>query len=316
MAETLWVGPGEAFKQPSAAIAEARDGDTIEIAPGEYFDCAVVKHNHVTIVGSGPDVVLTDKTCEGKALLVTRGSDIVVRNLTLTRARVADGNGAGIRAEGPNLTVEQTRFTNNENGILAADVPNSTIRILDSTFERNGRCQAACAHGVYIGHIALLHIERTKFFETREGHHIKSRALRTELIGNDIQDGVKGTASYLVEIPNGGALIMQGNMLEKGQHSANLRAAVMVSDEDRSQPVTELLLTQNTFYNNTGNRTAFLGNWSGIDPKLDDNLFLGDVTAVSSQGYLLHRMRAGLGWMKADLWELGGVLKRAAASLR
>ena len=83
--------------------------------------------------------------------------------------------------------MEKSRFINNENGILAADAPDSTIRILDSEFTHNGKCQNACAHGIYVGSIALL--EGTNFFDTRDGHHVKSRAARTELIGNDMEAG-------------------------------------------------------------------------------------------------------------------------------
>jgi hypothetical protein len=117
---TLHVGPGQTYATPSAAIADASDGDTILIAPGQYFDCATVPQNHLTIAGVGDaaSVVLTDKTCQGKALLVTTGTNITVRNLTLTRARVPDGNGAGIRVEGPDLTVDGVDFINNQDGIL------------------------------------------------------------------------------------------------------------------------------------------------------------------------------------------------------
>ena len=64
--------------------------------------------------------MLSDKSCGGKAIFITLGSDITIRNLTFARARVPDRNGAGIRAEGRNLTVEHSRFIDNENGILAA----------------------------------------------------------------------------------------------------------------------------------------------------------------------------------------------------
>ena len=36
------------------------------------------------------------------------------------------------------------------------------------------------------------------------GHHIKSRALKTMVMGNTIEDGPDGTASYEVDAPNGG----------------------------------------------------------------------------------------------------------------
>ena len=97
-AKTLEVGPDQEFKAPSKAIAAAADGDVVEIAPVKdgYFDCAVLRANHLTVEGKGADVVLTDKTCEGKAIFVTAGNDITIRNITFTRARVPDGNGAGI----------------------------------------------------------------------------------------------------------------------------------------------------------------------------------------------------------------------------
>src|SRR5262249_11139624 len=99
-AKTLEVGPDKEFKGPSEAIAAAADGDVVEIAPVKdgYFDCAVLRANHLTVEGNGPDVVLTDKTCQDKAIFVTTGHDITIRNITFTRARVPDGNGAGIRA--------------------------------------------------------------------------------------------------------------------------------------------------------------------------------------------------------------------------
>src|SRR5208282_2456229 len=167
-AKTLLVGPEQPLKAPSAAAAVAGDGDTVEIAPGEYFDCAVWKANHLTIVGTGAGAVITDVSCEGKALFVTRGSDITIRNLTFTRARVPDGNGAGIRAEGDNLKIEGSRFTNNETGVLAIDAPKSTISIADSEFIANGKCARSCAHGIYVNHVALLRIERSKLIGTKE----------------------------------------------------------------------------------------------------------------------------------------------------
>jgi hypothetical protein len=69
-----------------------------------------LRANHLTVESKGPNLILTDKTCMGKAIFVTVGHDIIIRNITFTRARVPDGNGVGIRAEGSNLTVEKSRF--------------------------------------------------------------------------------------------------------------------------------------------------------------------------------------------------------------
>ena len=78
------------------------------------------------------------------------------------------------------------------------------IRIVDSEFRGNGKCEAACAHGIYINGIDRLDIEHSRFLDQHVGHHIKSRARSTVLIDNDIADGSSGDSSYLIDIPNGG----------------------------------------------------------------------------------------------------------------
>lgn len=216
-ARTLEVGEGKAYKMPSLAAA-ARDGDLVKIYPGEYFDCAVWKANKLVVegVGDADKVVISDVSCDGKALFITIGADVTIRNLTLTRARVADTNGAGIRGEGQMLLVEGVRFINNENGILTG-LEGSIVIVRDSVFERNGTCEKACGHGIYVGNSKLLRVERSRFSDTRRGHHIKSRAERTELVGNTITDGSEGTASYLIDIPNGGSIVARDNTMEKGR---------------------------------------------------------------------------------------------------
>jgi hypothetical protein len=285
-ARTLEVGPNREVKLPSAAAAMALAGDTILIDPGEYFDCAVLRADRLTVEGKGPGVVLTDKTCEGKALFVVVGNGITIRNLTVTRARVPDGNGAGIRAEGGDLTIEHVQFINNENGLLAGDLPQASIRVSDSEFLRNGKCDNACAHGIYVGHIALLRIERSKFMETKAGHHVKSRAARTELFGNEITDGETGTASYLVDIPNGGSLVMDNNILEKGPNNSNHGAAIVIGEEGVSQRTPELVFRNNRFANDQPHEAAFVRNVTATEAQLVGNRFTGKVVPLSGDGFV------------------------------
>jgi len=243
--EKPWRSASISGSRPRARQSRAAaPGDTILIEKGEYFDCSIVAADRLTIEGKG-DVVITDKTCEGKALFVTRGNDITLRNITFTRARVPDGNGAGIRAEGANLRIENSRFINNENGILAADSPKSSIVIVDSEFSRNGKCEPGCAHGVYVNNIALLHIERCTFTDTKAAHNIKSRAFRTEILSSKIVDGETGTSSYLVDIPNGGSLILKDNVMQKGRKTSNAATAVSIGAEGVKQKTEELLITGN-----------------------------------------------------------------------
>src|SRR5271156_1610961 len=138
-AAILKVGPNETYTAPSVAAEVAKNGDHIVIEPGEYFDCAVWRADDLVIEGAGPGVVIRDKTCMGKGLFVIDGNNTTVRNLTLTRARVPDMNGAGIRLEGRNLTVEAVKFVDNQEGILGGG-PGSRIIVRDSQFLQNGTC--------------------------------------------------------------------------------------------------------------------------------------------------------------------------------
>ena len=275
-AAVLMVGQGQSYRAPSQVARVVRPGDTVKIAPGTYYDCTVWKTSNITIEGAGPGVVLTDKTCQGKAIFVIHANDVTVNNITFQRARVRDGNGAGIRAEGTNLTLNNDKFLNNEDGILAAKNPKSSIIIRNSEFVHNGTCRRrrGCAHGIYVSHIALLRIEHSRFFDTQVGHHIKSRAARIELIDNHIEDGPNGTASYEVDIPNGGAVVMAGNVLEKGPRNQNHTAAVMIGEEGVSQPTPELLFKNNVFTND-GPPTAFVDNITATPAQLISNTFKG-----------------------------------------
>lgn len=273
----LEVGPGQRFTALADAVRASADGDTIRLAAGEYLECAVVARNNVTILGSGPDTVLTDVSCQGKAILVITGAGVTVRDLTLTRARVADGNGAGIRQEGGNLVVERVRFINNENGILAAGNPQSSLIVRDSYFERNGTCRGGgCSHGIYVGgQTALLRVENSVFRNTREGHHIKSRSVRTEVIGCDIADGDAGTASYLIDISNGGDLVLRDSRLQKGPLADNRGFAVAIAPEGVRYRTREILIENNTFRKDGDYPTTFVGNFTATDAVLRNNRITG-----------------------------------------
>jgi hypothetical protein len=278
-AATLDVGAGKKYAAPSAAAAVAQDGDHIVIAAGEYFDCAIWHANNLVIEGAGAGkTVITDKTCGGKALFVMDGNNITVRNLTLTRARVGDYNGAGIRAEGGDLTVDHVSFINNQDGILSAANPQASIIIRDSEFDRNGTCEGGggCSHGLYINEAKLLRIERTKITETKQGHHIKSRAARTEVIGCDISDGPKGTSSYAIDVPNGGAVVLRDSKIEKGPKSENHTAALIIGEEGVNQRTPEITVENNTFTVDGDYSSFLVDNRTATDAQLKGNKMIGE----------------------------------------
>jgi hypothetical protein len=283
-AARLAVGPTRPLALPSDAARIARDGDTVAIDPGDYVDCAVWNQRNLRIEGTGAGVVIHDKLCANKAIFVTVGDDITVANLTLAGARSPSRNGAGIRAEGRNLTIENSRFIGNEDGILTADSPDSTLRVSGSEFRDNGSCAAACAHGIYAGHIRALRVEGSRFVGTREGHHIKSRAMETAILDKVIEDGPNGTSSYLIDIPNGGATLIVANRMEKGRGSENPDAAISIGAEGSRNPTQSLVVRDNRFTNDEPGPTVFVRNLTAADARLSGNAFAGPVQALLGPG--------------------------------
>lgn len=216
----LRVGAGQSFATLAAAVSAAQNGDTILLAPGTYTNSFATVAKSVTIKGDGgmARLVATVPPPNGKAILVTRG-DVTIENIEFSGARVADRNGAGIRFEGGNLTVVNSAFRDNENGILSGSWANSSITVRDSEFERNGAGDGR-SHGLYVGVITNLTVENSYFHDTQVGHHIKSRALATTVTGSRLQDEA-GTASYNVDVPNGGVVRLTGNVFEQGAGSRN-----------------------------------------------------------------------------------------------
>jgi hypothetical protein len=285
-ARTLMVGPGERYLVPSEAANAAQDGDQVLIAAGVYNDCAVWRANGLTVAGTAPNaaVVIDGPTCQAKGLFVTQGNDIVVRNLTLKGARDGDHNGAGIRGEGNNLTVDGIKFLDNEEGILAGGSGSSKIVVENSSFLRNGVCNGACAHAIYVGPIALLHVEHSTFSDTFEGHHIKSRARRTEVLDCVIADTDEGTASFLIDIPNGGNLLVRDNTMQKGPKSQNHLAAIRIGEEGVTNPTDKIDVEDNKFRNSGDHPTAFVWNDTTTPAVLRDNHLAGDTVPLHGPG--------------------------------
>jgi hypothetical protein len=250
-AETHIVGPSG---QPAAfaeVLAKARDGDVIEVLPGEYRGVvAVIPQRKLTIRGVGQRPVFDagGKSAEGKAIFVVRDGEVTIENLEFRGARVADGNGAGIRFEKGRLLVRRCAFIDNENGLLTANFNDAELEIVDSEFARAPRREGSLPHLLYVGRIAKLTIRGSRFHRGFEGHLIKSRARENVISYNMIRDSGDGEASYEVDLPNGGVATLIGNVIGQSPKSQN---PVLVS-YGAEGPVWErnsLTLAHNTLIN-------------------------------------------------------------------
>jgi hypothetical protein len=288
-ARTLEVGPGKPFARPSQAARAAQAGDRIVIAPGRYQDCAVLAAPDLTVEAATGDVVeISGPVCAGKGLFITTAPRITITGITFQGATGPSGNGAGIRAEGGDLTIRRSRFLDNQNGILAPSGPTARLVVEDSVFIGNGALEPGleCAHGIYVGPLALLSIRRSRFEATRICHHVKSRALSTEITDSHIIDGAETRSSYLVDVPNGGDLLLARSVLRKGPGAGNTTIAVAIGAEGVRHPTNSLRIDSVDFANLQSVPTAFVRNWSQV-PVIVTNTQIsgpGPVTPIQGPG--------------------------------
>lgn len=270
-AATLEVGAGKAYATLAAAAAAARDGDTVLISAGTYTQGAVWNADNLVIkrAADAPpqSVIITGGTVLGKGLFVTRGDNIRIDGLRFENARVPDGNGAGIRAEGVGLTVRNSKFTGNEMGILATAGNQGLLRVEKSIFDLT-RSQASgrIGHAIYADAVAELQVTASTFRRGATGHYIKSRAPVSSITGNSIDD-TYGSASYLIEIAEGGKATISGNSLIKGANAANCCVAIAYGSEmykggSYVNPPGDVVISDNSFTSKRNSTVYFAYNFS------------------------------------------------------
>ena len=301
-ARTVTVGPPGATSL-TEAVRAASDGDTLHLPAGAYYECAVIGQRNLVIEGEGAATVLTDTACEGKALLVARGDGLVVRNLVLARARVPDGNGAGIRLEGQGLMLDHVVFRNDEVGVLATGA-GGTILVRDCTFEDGGRPAPGPTAALMVGPAALLRIERSVFTGIA-GAQVATAAQRTEILGTRIAPGAEAGAA----VQAGGALLsITDTEIALGPATPPRGAAIVVT-------AGAIVLRNDRLVNGTGQPATLLLNWTGTDATLSGNSMAPGDTEEGTGGVWRHRAgtaaRAAWGGARGA----AGAAKRAMSRL-
>ena len=199
---------------------------------------------------------------------------MTIDGLTFQGAHIADAlgaNGAGIRVEssggGYTLTVRNSKFISNQEGILTdVNVPFDIV-LTNNVFINNGNSNtSSLTHGIYVGtgNNSLTAIGN-EFCGTILGHNIKSRAATTTIQNNTLFDGAldpnqpncsAGSASYALDIPNGGVALVTGNLIVQGTTTQN-PAMVAYSEEGLVWPTDSLTFPTTPFKTRCRTRPAF-----------------------------------------------------------
>ena len=262
-ADVLRVGSGQEYARIADAAKAARDGDIVEILPGEYRgDVATWRQKQLTIrgVGDRPVLIADGRIEQGKAIWVIADGNFLIDNIEFRGARAADDNGAGIRFERGRLEVLNSVFIDNQNGILTANFDDAELVIRDSLFAQAPRQEQSLPHLLYVGRIARFEISGSRFHQGYRGHLLKSRARYNDIRYNLLYDGPQGEASYEIDLPNGGLAFVVGNII--GQSAATQNPTVVAYGAERNAwPESALYLAHNTLLSDRHTGTLFLRTW-------------------------------------------------------
>ena len=279
---TITVGQGQQYETIAEAVSASKDGDVIQVQAGTYTNDFATINTDITLEGVGGMVkmVATEDIPNEKGILVTNG-DVTVSNFEFSGAQVSSGNGAGIRYEDGNLTINNSYFHDNQNGLLANPSDTGTITITGSEFDHNGSGDGY-THNLYVNDVAKLTISDSYFHDAVEGHEIKSRAEVTEISDSRIYDN-DGTASYSVDLPNGGQATLTNNVIQQGANSANPNI-VAYGAEGSLHDNSSLTMTGNTIINEMAGKGAVLLNASNTEGTFEDNQVYGANQVISGSG--------------------------------
>ncbi|HEY0047611.1 MAG TPA: T9SS type A sorting domain-containing protein [Flavobacterium sp.] len=242
---TVWnVGATQTYTLPSQVRLLVQDGDTIYIDGGIYANDATkwTKKNLKFIgLGTGNNRTIlkyTGNIPNGKGIFVFENNGIsdnpYIENIVFDGAQVSDAdgaNGAGIRFQANNITIVNCKFVNCQNGILEGNnnVTTSNTIIEDSEFQNNGyqeqnnSSHSGYEHHIYIGASTDTLIVKNCYFHHPRGqaNSIKTRAQRSYILYNFIDEGDSGYGSWEINIAQGGLNVIIGNVIIQGTSGAN-----------------------------------------------------------------------------------------------
>jgi MYXO-CTERM domain-containing protein len=113
------------------------------------------------------------------------------------------------------------------------------------------------------------------------GHLVKSRAKENYILYNRITDEAGGTASYEIDLPNGGLSVVLGNLIEQASTTQNPAMLSYAAEGLTAGYDARLFVVNNTFLNNRMSGT-FVANATTTPGVLRNNIFWNGGT-VSSQ---------------------------------
>jgi hypothetical protein len=262
---TLTVGPGEQYSTIQAAVAASGNSDVIEVEAGTYTNNFVTITHNITLeaVGGGMVNMVETKPPPNLKGMITIGNATSAPNVTITGFEIS---GVSIPA------------ADGGNG-AAIRYQSGNLKLNDDWFHNNQDGLLATPFVTGAGSIT-----------------IKSHAENNTIENNRIFDN-NSTASYSIDLPNGGDDTVSGNIIEKGLRSATDKMILFLEAPGSDQPAvgsdnehwanSSLQVSDNTFVND---KTT-----SGVTAVWNDDTIPAPVTVSDNSFWNVNLATAVLG---------------------
>jgi hypothetical protein len=242
---TVWnVGATRTYTFPSQVATLVQNGDTVYIDGGIYTnDATKWNKKNLKFIGLGTAsnrtiLRYTGNIPNGKGIFVFElpgtCDNPYLENIVFDGAQISDANGANgaaIRFQANNITVKNCKFMNCQNGILEGhgSVSTSNVIIENSEFENNGYqlqndpTHSGYEHNIYISASADTLVVKNCYFHHPRGqaNSLKTRAQRSYILYNLIDEEATGYGSWELNIAQGGLNVIIGNIIIQGPAGAN-----------------------------------------------------------------------------------------------
>jgi len=271
------------------AFERAKSNDTIRLTQGYYNEAAVLKANNVSVLADVGAVVF-GKAAQGKGALVIKGDNTYIENLECHSISVPDNNGVCIRLEGKGLSLNNVYFHHAQGGLLGSK-KGGDIRIENSRFEHLG--DGAFYHGIYTLAPSRLLINNSYFLNTRNGgHEIKSRSVYTE-ITNSVVAASQSRDSRLIDVPNGGVLVVKNNILIEGPFSEN-HDLLSWGVEGVLHSKEKVIIERNTIISDKSHARLISLKRKPKTIRIEGNIVIGNIEGLSREENVMLRDRVEL----------------------
>lgn len=215
---TLSVGASQQYRTIAAAVAVARDGDTVSVASGVYANDFATILTKISLVAASGTVTMLDTSVMGSGQgLLTVATDATVNGFVFQGAHSADGTAAGVVYQAGNLVLQNSLVVGNQRGLVAGTSAYGTIQVTGSEFSGNGNNDGV-AGNITVGAVKSLTVTNSYVHDAAGGDEIRSLAAATTVTGSRLQDN-GAAALYAIDLPNGGTAVVSNNTIEKGARS-------------------------------------------------------------------------------------------------